>query len=369
MKYVICATQMPAEVEADLPGASPAAGNFLRSIRAGIEKSGNKVSECSYVAISGAGEAYAKHGILPENVVFKDKTIIPSVRAFQKMVLNVVDSGDVVLFYNVVYYDLGLTEKLKKKGAIPVLILADYTDSSEEKGSLLRKLIAYRQGIEFRNFDYGIVLSEEAKHFFNKSAKTVIMEGGVVPERFDGIAPIGHDKITRFLYAGTFSEVTGVDVLLKAISLISDPDLEFYFSGKGELVREVISAAEKDQRVKYLGFMNDEEYIKVLNNTHVFINPRNMGFKQNRNNFPSKVLEYLACGRPVISTRFPGYNRFEDYFIFCDDGMEPLKNAIENAATISAAEYSEYYSKNRLKAQEFSWDKQIIKILELTGNY
>ena len=365
MKYLICASIMPAEVEKELPGASPAAGGFIRSLEAGIKKRGFEVQECSYIALKGAEESFDKHSLSVKNVVFKNKTIIQSVNRFKRMVLKNTEKDDVILFYNCDYYDFGLVEKLKKKGAIPLLILADYTESNEVKRNFLRKIIIKQQKKEFAKFDYAVILSDEARRFFNSTAKILVMEGGIVPERFKDITLAGKEKTTRFLYAGTLSNVTGVDLLLEAMSKIDDPDIELVISGKGELTEEVVTASKKDSRIKYMGFMDEKQYLIALNSAHVFINPRNMTLPQNRNNFPSKVLEYLACGRPVISTKFPGYTKFAENFIFCDDGIESLANCISDTCNLNDSDYVEYYRKNRKKSYDYSWDNQAEKIIDL----
>ena len=356
---------MPSEVEKNLQGASPAAGNFLRHLKNAIEKRGYEVKVCSFIAIKGAIDVYKKNGISTENAIFKDKTIIKSVHKYQKQVLETAEKGDVILFYNIVYFDFGLAEKLRKKGAIPVLILADYTDSHEEKGSVIRKLISLRTRTEFLQFDYGITLSEDSKQLFNESAKTVVMEGGVALENYINFPRPIKENVTHVLYAGTFSNVTGIDTLLEAISMVDNDQMEFWFSGKGDLEESIISASRKDSRIKYLGFMDENEYFDVLKRTHVFINPRNMTLPQNRNNFPSKVLEYLACGRPVVSTKFPGYKNFENNFIFCENDANSLADSIVRAGRLSEVDLQRYYNMNAEKAKNYSWEKQVEKVIDL----
>ena len=366
MKFIICATILPKEIEMKLPGASPAAGNFIRRMESAIKNKGYSIEECSFVALSGARELYEEYAYSQVGVVFKDKTIVKSVYDYQRMVLTKAHCGDVVLFYNIVYFDLGLVSKLKKMGVTPVLILADYTESAEEKHPI-KRILSVLQRREFSKFDYGVILSEESKQFFNKCAKTVIMEGGVVLEDYSNIPYPEMTDNTRFLYAGTFSKVTGVDILLEAISKVNDPRLEFYFSGKGYLNDSIIEASQKDSRIKYLGFLDDKTYFDTLKKIHVFINPRNMTLPQNRNNFPSKVLEYLACGRPVISTKFPGYRMFEQNFIFCENDTNSLAEAIVRTSHLSDNDYHEYYSLNTEKAKNYSWEKQVEKVIDLIG--
>ena len=92
-----------------------------------------------------------------------------------------------------------------------------------------------------------------------------------------------------------------------------------------------------------------------------------MNLSQNQNNFPSKVLEYLASGRRVISTKFPGWERFVGCFKFYDGSMEELAVAMSNCCDASESEISELYNNNREKAMEFDWNNQVIKMLDILG--
>ena len=362
MRFIICGTLLPPEVEQILPGASPAAGKYLRNMERALQRKGIEVIEMSYVAIPGAKEAFEKAGKSDEDITYKDNTIIRSIKDYQKKVIKTLQKDDVVVFYNVVYFDLGLINKIKRRGNKAVLILADFTDSLSESGNYKRWAVSRFIAREFKKFDYGIALSERAKRFFSPKAKLIVMEGGINYSDYEDYKPPIKSDVIRFMYAGTLSYVTGIDTLLDAISMVSADNVEFYISGKGELDQRVSEEAKKDKRIKYLGFVSDKQYYTLLNDVDVLINPRNMTLLQNQNNFPSKVLEYLATGREVISTKFPGWERFADNFRFYEGGAEVLKTEINKSLSDDLALR---YVINRSKAEGFDWNKQINRVIEL----
>lgn len=362
MRFIICGTLLPPEVEQILPGASPAAGKYLRNMERALLRKGIEVIEMSYVAIPGAKEAYEKAGKSDKDITYKDKTIIRSIRDYQKKVIRTLQKDDVVVFYNIVYFDLGLVKKIKKRGNKAILILADFTDSLSENGSIKRWVVSRFIAREFKKFDYGVALSERAKRFFSPKTKLIVMEGGINYSDYENINPPVKRSVVRFMYAGTLSNVTGIDILLEAISKNTADNVEFYISGKGELDNLVSEAAQKDKRIKYLGFVSDKQYYELLNDVDVLINPRNMELLQNQNNFPSKVLEYLATGREVISTKFPGWERFKDNFLFYEGGSENLKIEINSMLYDNL---NSHYNSNRSKAGDYDWNKQVDKIVEL----
>ncbi|WP_034490811.1 glycosyltransferase family 4 protein [Butyrivibrio fibrisolvens] len=367
MRFIICGTMLHPKVEEKLPGASPAAGKYLRNLKKALEAQGNEVILCSYVAIPGAKQMYEQLGLDDNELVYKDNTIIKSVHIFQKKLVGMLQQDDVVIFYNVPYFELGLIRKIKKKGNKAILILADHTDSFKENGGIIRGSIAKLISKEYKKFDYGIALSEHAKRFFSHKAKLMVMEGGLDLARYKDFQPPVKSHKTKFMYAGTLSDVTGVDILLDAIEMWDADDVEFYISGKGFLEERVKAAAKEDDRIKYLGFVSDDEYYNLMKEMDVFINPRNMDMEQNQNNFPSKVLEYLATGRVVVSTKFPGWERFQEAFCLYDKGAENLVKAMRHVKDLKVEEVAKQFANNREKAKDFDWDSQAQKIIELVN--
>lgn len=373
MRFVICGTMLPPEVEDILPGASPATGKFIRNMENAMIKCGYDFIEHSYVAIPGAEEAFDALNIQKGNIVFKNKTIIKSVMDYQKQVIDSLQTGDVIVFYDVVYFHIGLVDKLKKAGHKVFLILSDFSESYEENGNIIRWLLSRLIKREFKKFKYGMILSDKTGRYFNTKAKIITIEGGTDNNLYKDFDYKKEDSKIRVMYAGSFTRVQGVDIFLEAISLIpndSPYSFEFYISGKGDLSEKVEVTSEQDSRIKYLGYMSDSEYYSKIRDMDVFVNPRNMSFPQNQNNFPSKVLEYLSTGKSVISTRFPGYEKFDDNFIFYDGTVESLaKELVEAAKMVSDDTYRrQIFMTNREKAKCYDWINQVKKISALVND-
>jgi glycosyltransferase involved in cell wall biosynthesis len=75
---------------------------------------------------------------------------------------------------------------------------------------------------------------------------------------------------------------------------------------------------------------------------------------------PIKMYEYMACGKPVISSRLPGIIReFGDNngVIYADEPMDVLKKAVE--LSTRRKQIREYGNKAREFVEENSWDKII----------
>lgn len=367
MKIVLCGPIFNEKVENMLIDTSPAAGKFLNNMIDGFKQLGIDAIKAVYIAypvIDGMHQniinEYKESGF----VVFKTKTLISSILYYQNKILQCVDDNTVVIFYNITYANFGLAKKIKKKGGKVILVLADYTDSREEKG-ILRKVLASLCQREFKKIEHIITLSKMPNIKFGERTRLGVVHGGIKNSYYENFKlPPRKEKII-FMYAGLLSTVTGVDTLLEAISQISNPNVEFYISGKGELEGQVRSFARYDKRVRYLGFLNQKEYLNKLNKSHVFINPRNMSLPQNSNNFPSKILEYLATGRIIISTQFSGHDEFNNNMIWFDGTAGGLAAEIERVFKQYNGIIENIFNKNRAKALDYEWNNQARKILKI----
>ena len=104
------------------------------------------------------------------------------------------------------------------------------------------------------------------------------------------------------VYAGTPAYVSGARLLLEAFARVDDPEMKIVFAGRGGLEDEIRAAASRDPRIEVRGFTTREELRQLLASATVLVNPRLSAPSENRYNFPSKILDYLASGRPVITT-------------------------------------------------------------------
>ena len=114
----------------------------------------------------------------------------------------------------------------------------------------------------------------------------------------DGSPPV-------MMFAGSLGAWTGIDLLLEALPFIRAP-FELWISGRGALAERVEAAAARDSRIRYLGLVSQQELASRMSRVDLFVNPRPSAVEDNRYNFPSKLLEYLAWCRPVVSTLTPG---------------------------------------------------------------
>jgi glycosyltransferase involved in cell wall biosynthesis len=114
------------------------------------------------------------------------------------------------------------------------------------------------------------------------------------------------------LYAGQLKAKYGLELLLQAFLRLEDQSLRLLILGKGDYEENIRQASLKDPRIVFKGYCPQGEIKKLLNAATVLINPRPTNQSFTQYSFPSKTIEYMVSGRPVISTRLPGIP--DDYF-------------------------------------------------------
>jgi glycosyltransferase involved in cell wall biosynthesis len=108
-----------------------------------------------------------------------------------------------------------------------------------------------------------------------------------------------------------------MNLLFDAFSLLQGQKWELVITGRGG--PSVVDACRKDSRIRQTGLVDDGELAGVYASADVFVSPRDPLLEENKINFPSKLLEYLVWGKPVISTWTGGISpMYRDALIVLD---------------------------------------------------
>lgn len=209
--------------------------------------------------------------------------------------------ADAVLAYNPLPGPGSAGLAVARRLAIPfVCIAADYAPGFRRRSPFRTAEQRWQTHI-IEASDGLVVLSGHTARDLRYRQPWIKIDGGVSDDWSTDMATVQvHPKTV--LYAGTPAYVSGARLLLDAFARIEDPDMRLVFAGRGGLDAEVRAAATLDPRISVLGFIPRGEMQRALASATVLVNPRLSDAEENRHNFPSKILDYLASGRPVITT-------------------------------------------------------------------
>lgn len=140
-------------------------------------------------------------------------------------------------------------------------------------------------------------------------AKNIVVEG--IYGNSDNIT--SDSKMPKtLLYTGTFQEFAGVRLLVDAFMKTTDPDFRLILCGSGPCTEYIESCCKVDPRIDLRGRVAREEAVRLQKSVTLLVNPRIPGGGITRYSFPSKTMEYMSSGTPMIGYRLEGIP--EEYF-------------------------------------------------------
>ena len=138
------------------------------------------------------------------------------------------------------------------------------------------------------------------------------------------------------MYAGAISQRYGFSNLIDAFSMLSG-NYELHIYGYGDYVSELEERIKADPRIKYFGRRPREEILKKETEAALLVNVRNPDDEFTRYSFPSKTMEYMLSGTPLLTSRLPGIP--EVYFSYClstdDNEPDTIRAAFERFFALS----------------------------------
>jgi len=84
------------------------------------------------------------------------------------------------------------------------------------------------------------------------------------------------------------------------------------------------------ENIKFMGYLPIKDLRMKLKVAHLLINPRPVELDFNRFSFPSKLIEYMASGTPVITTNLPNIPKLllDTLYFFEKDDMEGIQKGL-----------------------------------------
>lgn len=193
----------------------------------------------------------------------------------------------------------------------------------------LRNLMGKMQLQEIKKMHCYGLLTEQMKYALNvKENDYVVIEGIANPGQ--EYQELNNDNKKIILYTGALKSVYGLDILLDAFMGIDDKDYELWICGTGDYQSEILRRSVIDPRIKYLGYHSKKVISELQSKATILVNPRQNIGEYTKYSFPSKIMEYLSTGRPVVAYRLDGIpDEYYKFIIYPDDNsVEKLRETI-----------------------------------------
>ena len=203
---------------------------------------------------------------------------------------------------------------------IPELMVTGHTD----------KMVKYCTKIINKCTDY-VFLTEAMNDRLNPSGKPYTIVEGVCDEDvvYDPSANV--DKSPSCLYAGLLDAEYGVKNMVDAFVKAEIPDCVLHVCGNGPYVEELKRVAAEHSNVVYHGTLINSEVMALEKQVSLLINPRPSVGEFTKYSFPSKNMEYMTSGTPMIAVKLPGIpsEYYEYIYTFAGESVDEMAESLK----------------------------------------
>lgn len=182
---------------------------------------------------------------------------------------------------------------------------------------------AGRNGLYERaeKMDYIVQLSDKVSERLRGRIDNITIEG-IADSRI--IHPVSNvetpNGIRSILYTGGLNEAYGVTELIRAFMQIKDDSLRLIVCGSGDASAWIRDCAKEDARIVHRGLVSRMEAVELQRRAYFLVNPRPDTDEFVKYSFPSKTLEYMSSGRPVLMNRLPGVPSAYYQYVYTIEG-------------------------------------------------
>ena len=190
---------------------------------------------------------------------------------------------------------------------------------------------------KLKNIDCYVFLTEFMKEWFEWKVKYTVVEG-IYSKTKEDLTYLDQNvnKGKSILYAGMIEEKYGVVDLVNAFMKIDNKEWTLELFGTGSSVDKIKELSKEDSRIHLRGMVPNKHVLKEQKEAGFLINPRNDKQEFTRYSFPSKIIEYMSSGTPMIGYKLSGMpDEYINYFIQINDETDGLKKCLERAINMS----------------------------------
>ncbi len=176
----------------------------------------------------------------------------------------------------------------------------------------------------------------------------------------------------KVVYTGAIRPVNNVGNLLDTAKLLkSNEEIQFLIYGEGNQLEELKQRVKKENinNVKLKGYVNKRNIPYILSKASInILNYSQTLYNWSRGNSSNKLFEYMAAGKPIISTVKMGYDIIEKYkcgFSLEKNTPQNLANEILTMKNMSEEEYLKYSQNALVGSREFDFKLLTVKLINV----
>lgn len=234
--------------------------------------------------------------------------------------------------------------KLKRKYK-HLSVCSIVTDLPDDYNNPIYNLSVYRRFVNsikeqqdkqsYKEIDKFVLLSKPMEEKIPESVgRNIIIEG--ISSDCNGLHFKTKDsEIKTLLYTGSLGIHTSINDLVDAFMKTLNPHYKLVICGGGDCESHIKECANKDKRIEFRGIVPRHIVLDLQRSATAVINPRKPSIPITRYSFPSKTMEYMSSGTPLIGYKLGGIPEeyYEHYYVISDESEEALIKTINDILT------------------------------------
>ena len=187
-------------------------------------------------------------------------------------------------------------------------IVTDVPRKRANRGNMLNRMIDSIRFEQLQSYDAYVFLSEPMNKLINRAGKPYIVVEGAVDSKMAQVENTLQGKAMPRIcvYSGSIRKIYGIKALTEGFLKANIPDAELWIYGDGDYREELEQICRQHSNVRYFGVVPNSEVVKTQVKATLLVNPRPPVGEYTMYSFPSKNMEYLVSGTPVLAAMLPG---------------------------------------------------------------
>lgn len=215
-----------------------------------------------------------------------------------------------------------------------------------------------------------VFLTEAMNDRLNPMGKPYVIIEGVCDVDSVCDVDLSCSKQLGCMYAGLLDAEYGVKTMVEGFLKANIPNAKLHICGNGPYVEELKQIVSDHDNVVYYGVLFNQDVIKLEQEVSLLINPRPSTGEFTKFSFPSKNMEYMVSGTPMLTTKLPGIpqDHLEHIYLIEEEDANGVAKILRDLLINRFDELS----KKGLQARAFVLEeknniKQAQKMLDMLG--
>lgn len=219
------------------------------------------------------------------------------------------------------------------------------------------------------SIDSFVLLAEDMKEYLKVGGRPYVVVEGIADPALLGQKPEAREPSCvpekekgefRIVYTGTLHKRYNLLMLAQAVILLEDSNVKLYLCGDGDCRKELEEMAGKCPSIRYLGVIKREDAVQLQQSADLLVNSRpDLGLRT-KLSFPSKTMEYMMSGKPVVCFKLGGIPKEYDGYLryFPEETPQAMAQIIREIQQMPPAQREQMGK----RSQAFMCDKKNPKV-------